>query len=294
MSKKQSAFVYEEAFSRNLGLVQPEEQAKLRESTVAVAGLGGVGGVHLLTLARLGIGGFHTADFDHFELHNFNRQSGAAMSTLDCAKSGVMEKMVCDINPETRVKTFKDGISSENIEEFLDGVDVAVDGLDYFAVQARDIFYNTATSKRIPVVAAGPIGCSAALLVFVPGQMTWHEYFAMDLASSDFDRYVLFALGTAPKATHLSYMDRSYVDLKQKKGPSLSPAVQLCAGVVGAEVLKLILKRGTVVHAPYFHQFDAYKCTYVRGKLRWGNRGPIQRLKYWLFRKMYAKKLDVG
>ena len=75
-------FDYAAAFSRNLGLVDPEEQETLKKSRVAIAGLGGVGGVHLTTLARMGIGRIRIADFDHFEIHNINRQAGATVSTL--------------------------------------------------------------------------------------------------------------------------------------------------------------------------------------------------------------------
>lgn len=77
-----TAFQYDEAFSRNIGWVTAEEQCVLRTKRVAIAGLGGVGGGHLLTLTRLGIGGFHLADFDTFDLANFNRQASAATSTL--------------------------------------------------------------------------------------------------------------------------------------------------------------------------------------------------------------------
>ena len=48
--------------------------------------MGGVGGVHLLTLVRLGISKFRIADLDSFEVANFNRQVGAMMSTLDQPK----------------------------------------------------------------------------------------------------------------------------------------------------------------------------------------------------------------
>ena len=278
-------FDYDLAFSRNLGLIQPEEQQWLRASRVAIAGLGGVGGVHLTTLARLGIGHFHIADFDHFELHNINRQAGALCSTLGCEKSEVMQRMALDINPAADVKTFREGVTANTIAAFLEGVDVVVDGLDYFAVAARDLLYRAAHERRLPVVAAGPIGASAALLVFVPGGMTWHQYFAMDLARDVIDQYVLFAIGTAPKATHMPYLDRRYVSLAEKRGPSLSLAVQLCSGVAAAEVMKLLLKRGTIRAVPYFQQFDAYRGKFVVGRLRWGNRGPLQRLKLALLRR---------
>ena len=75
-------WAYEEAFSRHRGLISKTEQERLRNSRVAVVGMGGVGGVDLVTLARLGIGQFTIADPDTFEVSNTNRQYGAANSTL--------------------------------------------------------------------------------------------------------------------------------------------------------------------------------------------------------------------
>ena len=69
-----SPFNYDKAFSRNIGWVTQDEQARLRSARIAIAGLGGVGGAHLLTLARLGIARFVISDFDEFDLHNMNRQ----------------------------------------------------------------------------------------------------------------------------------------------------------------------------------------------------------------------------
>ena len=74
-----TSFDYHLAFSRNLGWVTEAEQAALRSRRIAIAGLGGVGGSHLLTLTRLGIGKFTIADLDVFELANFNRQAGASL-----------------------------------------------------------------------------------------------------------------------------------------------------------------------------------------------------------------------
>ena len=61
-------FDYDTAFCRNIGWVTEAEQHRLRLKRVAIAGLGGVGGAHAATLARLGIGRFHLADFDSFDL----------------------------------------------------------------------------------------------------------------------------------------------------------------------------------------------------------------------------------
>ena len=100
------AYSYTDAYSRNLGWVTRDEQATLRKKTIAIAGMGGVGGVHLLTLTRLGISNFRIADFDEFGLVNFNRQAGAMMSTLAQPKAAVLTAMAKDINPEVTIEIF--------------------------------------------------------------------------------------------------------------------------------------------------------------------------------------------
>jgi len=52
-------FDYGKAYSRNIGWVTTAEQQTLRQARIAIAGLGGVGGAHLLTLSRLGIANFN-------------------------------------------------------------------------------------------------------------------------------------------------------------------------------------------------------------------------------------------
>ena len=134
-------FDYSTAFSRNIGWVTPNEQAILRSKRVAIAGLGGVGGSHLLTLTRLGIGSFNIADFDTFDLANFNRQTGASIPTIGLKKTEVLGTRALEINPELDLNIFPDGISSDNINDFLADVDLYVDGLDFFAVAARRMVF---------------------------------------------------------------------------------------------------------------------------------------------------------
>jgi tRNA A37 threonylcarbamoyladenosine dehydratase len=134
-------FNYDEAFSRNIGWLTRQEQDRLRHKRVAIAGLGGVGGIHLLTLCRLGIGKFHLADFDTFDLANFNRQAGATVSTLGQSKLDVMKRQARDINPELELTGFADGVTQDHLEAFLEGVDLYLDGLDFFAFEARRMVF---------------------------------------------------------------------------------------------------------------------------------------------------------
>ena len=270
-------FDYDVAFSRNIGWVTPAEQAALRNKRVAIAGLGGVGGIHLLTLARLGIGAFHLADFDRFDLANFNRQSGAMMSTLDRPKVDVLAAMAKDIDPEVRISAFPDGVDASNLDRFLDGVDVYVDGLDFFAFEARRATFAACARRRVPAVTAAPLGMGAAVLNFMPGGMTFEQYFQLDGCSED-EQAIRFLVGLAPATLHRGYLvDPSAVNLRERRGPSTAMACQICAGIAATETLKILLGRGNVLAAPMGLQFDAY-----RGKLRrtWrpgGNRHPLQR-----------------
>lgn len=273
-------FDREIAFSRTLGLVTREELKALQGKTVAIAGLGGVGGSHVLTLTRLGIGGFHLADFDTFSIENFNRQAGASMATVGLPKLDVMEEAARRINPELRIRRFPQGVTPENINEFFEGVDVYVDSLDYFAFKIRSLVFKMCYEKGIPAVTAGPLGMGTALLNFLPGEMTFQDYFDWKETDSDFIKAIKFLVGLAPSLPHRHYLvDPSYVDLSAKKGPSTPMGCELCAGFAGTEVLKILLNRGKVRPAPHSLHFDAYLNRMYSRKIWGGNRNPMQRLK---------------
>ncbi|WP_137937748.1 ThiF family adenylyltransferase [Chitinivorax sp. B] len=286
-----SLFDYDEAFSRNIGWVTAPEQALLRAKRIAIAGMGGVGGGHLLTLARLGVGAFNLSDFDRFDIANFNRQAGAMMSTLGLPKVDTLRDMALDINPLLDVRLFPDGIDDHNLDTFLENVDLYVDSLDFFAFEARKKMFKACAQKGIPAITAAPLGMGTAFLAFVPGSMTFEEYFRME-GHDEFEQGLRFLMGLAPARLHMRYLvDPSRVRLDLKKGPSTIMACQLCAGIAATQALKILLKRGEVITAPYGLHFDAYANTLVRTYVPWGNNNPIQRLKLIIGRKLLGKKL---
>jgi molybdopterin/thiamine biosynthesis adenylyltransferase len=271
-------FSYEQAFARNIGWVTPAEQSVLRGKRIAIAGMGGVGGVHLLTLARLGVGAFHVADFDTFDVANFNRQVGATMSTLGLPKVDVLAEMARDINPELQITRFPSGVSSGNLAAFFEGVDLYVDGLDFFAFGARQQTFAACARLAIPAITAAPLGMGTAVLNFLPGQMTFEEYFGWgDLP--DEEKALRFLVGLAPAGLHGGYLvDPSTINLKEQRGPSTIMGCQLCAGAAATEALKILLNRGEVLAAPRGYQFDGYRNKLVRTWRPGGNRHPLQRL----------------
>ncbi|HHH39660.1 MAG TPA: ThiF family adenylyltransferase, partial [Sedimenticola sp.] len=271
-------FCYDEAFSRNIGWVTETEQQLLRTRRIAIAGLGGVGGSHLLTLTRLGVGRFHIADLDTFELANFNRQAGASLRHLGRPKVDVLAELALDIHPGLEIVRFPQGVNEDNLERFLEGVDLYVDGLDFFAMEARRAVFAACAERGIPAVTAAPLGMGVALLNFLPGKMTFEEYFQLE-GRPEQEQLLRFLLGLSPAMLQMGYLvDDSRVDLQAHKGPSTPMACELCAGVAATQALKILLGRGRVVAAPWGLHFDAYR---DRLKKTWrpgGNANPVQRL----------------
>ncbi len=283
------AFNYQEAFSRNIGWVTPDEQQALRNKRVAIAGGGGVGGVHLLTLARLGVSKFHIADFDTFDIANFNRQVGANMTTIGQPKVDVLARMAKEINPEIDIRIFPAGIDTANLPAFLDGVDLYVDGLDFFAFAIRQQTFALCAKLGIPATTAAPLGMGAALINFMPGQMTFEEYFQWGNLP-DLDKAIRFVVGLAPAGLHRPYLVvPSAVNFHERRGPSTFMACQLCAGIVATEALKILLGRGEVLAAPRGLQFDAYRNTLARTWRPGGNSNPLHKLAIMIGKRQMAK-----
>lgn len=271
-------FNYHTAFSRNIGWVTEQEQAILRNKRIAIAGMGGVGGFHLLTLARLGVGKFNIADLDTFEVANFNRQAGAGMQSLGQAKVEVLANMARDINPECDFGIYPQGVNARNLDNFFRDVDLYVDGLDFFAFDAREQVFAYCAEHGIPAVTVAPLGMSAALLNFLPGGMTFEGYFQV-AGRPELEKAVRFLVGLAPALLHRYYLaDRTRVNLKERRGPSTVMACQLCAGVAASEALKILLKRGKVWAAPHGIQFDGYRNKFAHTWRPGGNSNPVNRL----------------
>lgn len=271
-------FDYGKAYSRNIGWLTLPEQQTLRRARVAVAGLGGVGGAHLLTLARLGIANFNIADFDDFDVHNINRQAGAFMPNMGQPKIDVMARMARDINPEADLRLFAQGVQPDNVDAFLQDVDVYVDGIDFFALPARRLLFAKCHEKGIPALTAAPLGMGVAFLYFSPTGMSFEDYFKLE-GHPPQEQYARFIAGLSPAMLNRDYLVApEAVNFAEKRGPSTIMACDMCAGVMGTSVLKVLLGRGELKAAPWGMQFDAY---HQKLKFTWrpfGNANPLQQL----------------
>lgn len=285
----QREFNYETAFSRNIGWLTRDEQIRLRTRRIAIAGMGGVGGSHLLTLTRLGIGAFKIADFDEFELANFNRQAGANMASVGRPKVHVLAEMARQINPELDIGIFNHPINANNVDEFLADVDLFVDGIDFFAFDARRDVYGACEARGIPAIMAGPIGMGVGMITFLPGGMSFEDYFRLTGCTEE-EQAIRFLIGLVPALLHRTYLvDPSTVDFAAQRGPSTPMACELCAGAAATEALKILLGRGEVRPAPHGFQYDAYRNKLAHTWRPWGNRNPLQQLALFFARRQFKK-----
>ncbi len=271
-------FDYNLAFSRNLGWVTQEEQTALKNKRIAIAGMGGAGGEYLITMSRLGIGKFNISDFDEFEVGNFNRQAGAFLHTVNKEKVRSMEAQALSINSELDITIFDKGINDDNLSEFLKDVDLYLDGLDIYAPEIRRKIFAYCAEHNIPAITAAPIGMGTAVLTFMPGKMTFEQFFGMK-GKSELDQTIRLIAGVSTARYHLSYVaDPDAIDFEKRKTPSTVMGIKLCAGVIGTTALKILLKRGKVLAAPRGLHFDAYTNTFKKTWMPWGYKNPIQRL----------------
>jgi len=143
--------------SRLARLFSEKDIQTLKNSNVAIFGLGGVGSYALEALARSGVGTFYLIDGDIIEKSNVNRQLLALNSTIGMKKVDVAKKRVMDINEDCNIYTFfrmLRGVEEEKSElSFLEHVDAIVDATDYVPLKA--FLAKEAQKRNVIIIAAG-------------------------------------------------------------------------------------------------------------------------------------------
>ena len=140
-------------FSRTEMLIGTEGLNKLRNSKVAVFGIGGVGTFVVEGLARSGVGKFVLVDDDDVCLTNINRQIHATRKTVGKAKVEVMKERILDINKKAEVITYKELYNAESAEKLLSvDYDYVVDAIDM--VSSKLDLIERCKNMNIPIISS--------------------------------------------------------------------------------------------------------------------------------------------
>jgi molybdopterin-synthase adenylyltransferase len=158
--------VVPERYTRNFNTLTLDEQATLLKAAVAVVGLGGLGGVVVEILARLGIGALTLIDGDCFEESNLNRQVLSSIDRLGIAKAQAAAERVQQINPSVSTRAHGLFLTADNAPELLGGSAVVVDCLDNLPTR-----FDVETACRrlnLPLISAAVAGATGQLTVIFP------------------------------------------------------------------------------------------------------------------------------
>ncbi|WP_416149227.1 ThiF family adenylyltransferase [Salipaludibacillus sp. HK11] len=140
-------------FSRNELAIGKDGVELLKNSTVAVLGVGGVGSFSAEALARSGVGKIVLVDKDDVDITNVNRQIHALLSTVGKPKVDLMKERIADINPECEVVAMKMFYTEETYERFFEhGLDFVIDGSDTVSYKVH--LMKECLERKIPIISS--------------------------------------------------------------------------------------------------------------------------------------------
>ena len=211
-----------EQYDRNRGFYSKEEQEKLWESTVAIAGAGGDGGQLAIALARSGVRKFKLADPEIFEVQNLNRQAGASYATLGHNKAEVIARELRAIG--ATVEVYNMGITEENVDEFVAGSDLIIDETEFTMPELGVMLARRAREHQLPVLMALNIGFGSYTTSFAHDGMKFEEYLGLDPEMS-LGEIAKQEVSIAKWAPHIPTYANTDVLVKVQKGEMSAPTV---------------------------------------------------------------------
>ncbi|KPJ69813.1 hypothetical protein AMJ44_02235 [candidate division WOR-1 bacterium DG_54_3] len=219
----------------------PEEISRVRESTFAICGMGGVGSITVELFARWGIHRFKLLDKDKYEYSNLNRQLFAKHDTIGRWKVDVASERIKDINPFVeKVKTFNIRVDNKNVKEFISGSDIVIQSGDSPSCK---IIYEEARKQRVPLVNGYcyPTGAYAQVFDFrnhecqtfidrMYNRLKWKRENLTDMSPEELDEW-----------------DKQ---LMHSPAATIGFVTNLTGCLIRIEAIKLLTGKGKVCHYP--------------------------------------------
>ena len=169
-------WIHRDDVSGSLFKMMPEVgehgQAKLLKSRVLLLGAGGLGSPAALYLAAAGVGTLGLVDADTVDASNLQRQILHATSRLGMPKVESAQKTIADLNPDVKVVSYKERLTSENVDRILSGEgtggpwEAIVDGCDNFPT--RYLVNDASLFHKIPVVHGSIFRFDGQVITFKP------------------------------------------------------------------------------------------------------------------------------
>lgn len=156
-------------YRRNLGFWRRSEQELMRESTIAIAGAGGDGfDLAMAIVMMAGPKEIRIADPETFMPENSNRVAWADGATYGRAKVDALKESITRIRPGTQVVTFSEGVTVDNVDEFVRGADLVLDESELTYLHVGTALARAARRHGVPNLLVMNIGFGAIATSFAP------------------------------------------------------------------------------------------------------------------------------
>jgi molybdopterin-synthase adenylyltransferase len=247
---KTKKFKSNDRFRRAIGIITEEQLQTLSTQHIAIAGLG-MGGSIFLNLVRMGFSKFNIADPDIYERTNINRQRLAQEGNLKRRKDECLIEEARLINPEVEITSYREGVTLENMDAFLTGVDWVIDVVDIYAMREKLTLQNESARRKIPLITAACIGFGASYIIIKENSPTFAELSGIHLELSQQEQLERFVNCISPEIPEymkeqldLALEAKSYV-------PFVVSSVEFAAAALTAELTKLVLGMGKQIASPH-------------------------------------------
>ncbi|NWF56422.1 MAG: HesA/MoeB/ThiF family protein [Syntrophaceae bacterium] len=167
--------VWPQRYMRNMGSLGVSGQKKLLQSRALLIGAGGLGGTIATLLARMGLGGLILADGDSFSEDNLNRQALSFEPNVGTQKVRAARMEIARINAATEVEIFEGFVADEELFRLIQGVQVAIDGLDNMPSRFR--LEKAAKAQGVPLVHGAVAGFTGQLTTIYPEDIGFRAFY---------------------------------------------------------------------------------------------------------------------
>lgn len=171
---------------RTCALLGEQALETLSQPLVSIAGLGGVGGPAFMTLVRSGVKRFRLAEQGIFDPPDMNRQWGALGTTMGRLKLDVYVEWAKSINPEIEIEGFPEGLTLENMDDFLPGSDIYIGAIDIeVSKKLTDQAVSILRKENIPIFTSVACGFGTIMLNYDPCGMSPKEFWQNSAAQEN-------------------------------------------------------------------------------------------------------------
>lgn len=197
-------------------------QQRIKQATVMIAGLGGLGSISAYYMAAAGVGHLKIIDMDRVADHNLNRQILHTTADLGKPKTDSALAKLKALNPWCHIETLAVRITDETVGAMVSGCDLILDGTD--TIVTRKVIHRAAREKNIPFIFGGVNGFDGMVATFIPGQFACLE--------------CIFPANAQPAPDVIGV---------------IGPAAGVIASLQCMEAVKLIIGKGEVLSGALMH-----------------------------------------